>query len=160
METVAVISKPSPSSHAPPHLPPPEIQTLLSPFQTSEFIYERLRLVEQLKKKKQKNLWVRKNWSRHMLPPEANFFRWRLNVSDMPLLGVVMICSIPPGAGFPHPLGYTCPERSQASSPQFVRCGCAAPGVSTTAAQSEPLHTVPVDQVPMDSTMREVKKVC
>lgn len=45
-----------------------------------------------------------------MLPPEANFFRRRLNVSDMPLLGVVMICSIPPGAGFPHPLGYTCPK--------------------------------------------------
>lgn len=60
METVAVISKPGPSSHAPPHLPPPEIQTLLSPFQTSGFIYARLRLVEQLKKKKklmgQKNL--------------------------------------------------------------------------------------------------------
>lgn len=51
METVAITSKPGPFSHAPPHLPPPEIQTPLSLFQISEFIYAGLRLVGQLKNK-------------------------------------------------------------------------------------------------------------
>lgn len=156
METVAITSKPGPFSHAPPHLPPPEIPTV----SFSDFRVYLCRTQIGGAAKKKKTYGSEKNWSRHMLPPEANFFRPRLNVSNMPLSGVVMICSIPPGAGFPHPLGYTCPERSQASSPQFVCCGCVAPGVSTTAAHSEPLHTVPVDQVPVDSTMREVKKLC